>query len=62
MVWSRYYGVVGWCVGRIYIILTNKGVGVSFNQALLGKWWWKFMSNSDRCGATVIQFNYRVSN
>ncbi|XP_039123641.1 uncharacterized protein LOC120260266 [Dioscorea cayenensis subsp. rotundata] len=29
-----------------------------FNQALLGKWWWKFMSDASWCGANVILFNY----
>lgn len=33
----------------------------NFNQALLGKWWWKFMTDTNWCGSKVIQFNYRVS-
>ncbi|XP_039134216.1 uncharacterized mitochondrial protein AtMg00310-like [Dioscorea cayenensis subsp. rotundata] len=29
-----------------------------FNQALLGKWWWKYMMDPDWDGAKVILFNY----
>lgn len=32
-----------------------------FNQALLGKWWWKFMTDPSWSGAKVIQFNYGIS-
>lgn len=32
-----------------------------FNQALLEKWWWKFMSDPNWCGSKVIQFNYNLS-
>lgn len=33
----------------------------SFNQALLGKWWWKYMTGPSWGGAKVIQFNYGLS-
>lgn len=33
----------------------------TFNQALLGKWWWKFMSGANWCVSKVIQFNYLMS-
>lgn len=33
----------------------------SFNQSLLGKWWWKFIMDPSYCGAKVIQFNYGFS-
>lgn len=32
-----------------------------FKQALLGKWWWKFMMDTSWCESKVIQFNYRLS-
>ncbi|XP_039122000.1 uncharacterized protein LOC120258608 [Dioscorea cayenensis subsp. rotundata] len=31
-----------------------------FNQALLGKWWWKFMSDASWGAANVILFNYGI--
>lgn len=30
----------------------------NFNQALLGKWWWKFATNTNWIGSKVILFNY----
>lgn len=30
----------------------------SFNLALLGKWWWKFLMDPSWEGAKVVQFNY----
>lgn len=32
-----------------------------FNQALLRKWWWKFMTDPKWCGVEVIQFNYGIT-
>lgn len=42
--------VVGWSAGRTFVILATKGDGeildlFHFNQALLGKWWWKFVTD-----------------
>lgn len=34
----------------------------SFNLAMLGKWRWKFLSNSNWGGAKVLQFNYNEPN
>ncbi|XP_039126955.1 uncharacterized protein LOC120263117 [Dioscorea cayenensis subsp. rotundata] len=30
----------------------------NFNSALLGIWWWKFLSDPTWCGANVVKFNY----
>lgn len=32
-----------------------------FNQALLGKWWWKFLIDDSWCLSKVISFNYSMS-
>ncbi|XP_039120313.1 uncharacterized protein LOC120256691 [Dioscorea cayenensis subsp. rotundata] len=33
----------------------------AFNRALLGKWRWKFLTDSNWCCAKVIKFNYNLS-
>lgn len=33
----------------------------NFNQALLRKWWWKFMTDPTWYGVDVVQFNYGIS-
>ncbi|XP_039130345.1 uncharacterized mitochondrial protein AtMg00310-like [Dioscorea cayenensis subsp. rotundata] len=33
----------------------------TFNQALLRKWWWKFLTFPGWCGSEVIQFNYGMN-
>lgn len=30
----------------------------TFNSALLGKWWWKIISSTPRCGEVIIRENY----
>lgn len=31
---------------------------VEFNATLLGKWWYKLLSEASQCGTSIIQFNY----
>lgn len=33
----------------------------SFIPVLLGKWWWKFMTDEGWLGSNLIQFNYNIS-
>lgn len=50
----------------IYVANESKVVGGisdlhNFNQALMGKWWWKLLSNHNWRGAEVVQYNYGVT-
>ncbi|XP_039118050.1 uncharacterized protein LOC120253914 [Dioscorea cayenensis subsp. rotundata] len=52
--------LIGWknlCRSR-----DQRGWGIlelqNFNLALLGKWWWKYLSDPTWCGANIVKFNY----
>lgn len=51
--------LVGWKNLCRYV---TRGWGIldlaTFNQALLEKWWWKFLIDPSWCSAKVVQFNY----